>query len=170
VDRGAHDAALDNAWRVTGYMPRDGRDELGQIPQTVACFLLPHDKPGLGARTEANVRMAAAALIIVRKDDDPRVTPGTAQTVDLVTLRHLPQMIVDPATNPTKIARWIWSSLLAHRTLMLPFGTLSREPQQEPPRLLVAGPRESKWPGARAVTATLLRHTARSLIDVQTQP
>jgi hypothetical protein len=170
VDRGAHDAALDNAWRVTGYMPRDGRDELGQIPQTVARFLMPHDKPGLGARTEANVRAAAAALIVVRKADDPRVTPGTAQTVDLVTLRHLPQMVVDPTTDPTKIARWIWSSLLAHHTLMLPLGALPREQQQEPPRLLVAGPRESKWPGAQIMTATLLRHTARALITIQTPP
>ena len=27
VDRGAHEAAIDNGWRVAGYMPRDQRDE-----------------------------------------------------------------------------------------------------------------------------------------------
>ena len=164
MDRGAHGAALDSAWGITGYMPRDGRDELGKIPQDVSRFLVLHDKPGLAARTDANVRAAAAALIIVRRADDPQVTPGTAQTLDLVTLRHLPQMIADPATDPTKIARWIWDTLLAHRTLMLPLGALPRE---DSPRLLVAGPRESKWPGARIVTLTLLCQAAHSLMKIQ---
>ncbi|HSX21410.1 MAG TPA: putative molybdenum carrier protein, partial [Gaiellaceae bacterium] len=56
VDRGAHEAAIDNGWRVAGYMPRDGRDELGPIPPDVARFLVAHEKAGYGARTEANVR------------------------------------------------------------------------------------------------------------------
>ena len=168
MDRGAHEAALDNAWRVTGYMPRDGRDELGRIPQTVSRFLMLHDKPGLAARTEANVRVAAAALIVVREVDDPRVTPGTAQTLDLITLRHLPRMVVDPTTDPTKIAHWIWSTLLAQRTLMLPLEDLPSNPQQFNSRLLVAGPRESKWQKARVVTGTLLRQAARSLMEIQT--
>lgn len=167
MDRGAHEAALDSAWGITGYMPRDGRDELGRIPQDVSRFLVPHDKPGLAARTDANVRAAAAALVVVRRADDPRVTPGTAQTLDLVTLRHLPQMIADPATDPTKIARWIWNTLLAHRTLALPLGALPHESQQNTPRLLIAGPRESKWPGAKIMTLTLLRQVAHSLIKIQ---
>lgn len=27
ADRGAHEAAISNGWNVTGYMPRDCRDE-----------------------------------------------------------------------------------------------------------------------------------------------
>jgi hypothetical protein len=65
VDRGGHEAALDSDWRIAGYMPRDGRDELGRIPQAVAQFFALHDKPGFAARTEANVRTVAAALIVV---------------------------------------------------------------------------------------------------------
>lgn len=165
MDRGAHEAALNNAWQVTGYMPRDGQDELGKIPQAVSRFLMPHDKPGFAARTRANVCSAAAALIVVRKADDPRATPGTAQTLDLVTLRHLSCLVVDPSTNPTKIAHWISDTLLARCSLMLPLEDLPGNPQRSSllPRLLVAGPRESKWRGAQIATMVLLHQSALSL-------
>lgn len=171
MDRGAHEAALDNGWQVTGYMPRDGRDELGRIPQDVARFLALHDKPGLAARTEANVRTAAATLIVVRAADDPRTTPGTAKTIDLATARHLPQMIVDPSTDPKKVARWIYNNLRARGTLPLPLEASTDDPHESiPPRLLVAGPRESKWQGARIETASLLRRIARALTKITQSP
>jgi hypothetical protein len=164
VDRGAHEAALNNGWLIAGYMPRDGRDELGKIPEGVARFLAPHDKPGLAARTEANVRAAAAALIIVRDMNDPRVTPGTAKTIDLAATRRLPRLIVDPTTDTMQIAHWIWNSQRVFGTLFLP---LMAPPGDSlgsiPTRLLVAGPRESKWPGARAETTALLHRVADAL-------
>ena len=158
VDRGAHEAAINNGWRVTGYMPSDRRDEFGLIPPDVARFLVPHDTASYAARTEANVAAASAALIIVPAADNPRVTPGTAKTIDLASRRHLPCKIVDPTTKAALIAHWIWSNLLMHQPLMLPLDGLSRDPA--PMRLLVAGPRESKWPEARVETAVLLRRIA----------
>lgn len=199
VDRGAHEAALDNGWHVAGYMPRDGRDELGKIPEAVSRFLVPHDKSGLAARTEANVRAAAAALIIARDADDPRTTPGTAKTIDLAATRRLPRLIVDPTTDAMQIARWIRGSLLkpiaqqllitallprhghlslAHNarpqpqdgalhTLPLPPAASPSDPlESAAPRLLVAGPRESKWQGARVETAALLRRVAHALTEI----
>lgn len=170
VDRGGHEAALDNGWRVAGYMPRDGRDELGKIPDAVARFLTPHEKTNYVARTEANVQMANAALIIVHNADDPRVTPGTAKTIDLAAGRHMRRLIVDPTFDAERIARWIWSDLLMMmRTLPLPLlGGEALDPV--PTRLLVAGPRESKWSGARAETAGLLRRVARSLAEIAQAP
>lgn len=171
VDRGAHEAALNSNWRVAGYMPRDARDELGLIPQAVARFLILHDKPGLAARTAANVQTAAAALIVVRDVADPRATPGTAKTLDLVAVRRLPQMVVDPTTDPTKVAHWIWSALLTRATLPLPL----EAPPDNPlgsilPRLLVAGPRESKWQRARIETAGLLHQIAIALTEITRPP
>jgi hypothetical protein len=167
VDRAAHEAAIDNGWRLAGYMPRDGRDELGKIPEEVARFLVPHEKTGYPARTEANVQMASAALIVVQDADDPRVTPGTAKTIDLAALRKLPRMIVDPKFDASQIARWIWSELLLmNRTLRLPFADDVEALKPAPTRLLVAGPRESKWQGARVETGALLRHVARALADL----
>lgn len=171
MDRGAHEAALASGWHVAGYMPRDGRDELGMIPQAVAQFLVLHDKPGLAARTAANVQTAAAALIVVRDAADPRATPGTAKTLDLAAVRRLPRMVVDPTTDPEKGARWIWNALLARGTLPLPLEAPPDNPRGSiPPRLLVAGPRESKWQGARLETAHLLRRIALALTEITQTP
>lgn len=166
VDRGAHEAAIANGWRVAGYMPSDKRDELGPIPQDVARFLVPHDRSGYGARTESNVQSASTALIVVRDAADPRVTPGTAKTIDLAARRNLLRMIVDPTTDAVQIADWIWSDLLTPRTLMLPLDGLKLDPA--PTRLIVAGPRESKWRGARAETAALLRRITLAITEIGT--
>jgi len=169
VDRGAHEAAIDNGWRVTGYMPRDGRDELGKIPDAISRFLVAHSKSDYTARTEANVAMANAALIVVHDANDPRATPGTAKTIDLAALRRLRRLIVDPACDAARIARWIWSDLLMMtKTLPLPFETRQIDPV--PTRLIVAGPRESKWPGARIETAGLLRRVGLALTEITRGP
>lgn len=168
VDRGAHEAAIDNGWRVAGYMPSDKRDELGPIPENVARFLVPHDKTSYAARTEANVQSASAALIVVRDAGDPRATPGTAKTIDLAARRNLLRTIVDPTTDATQIARWIWSDLLMLRTLLLPLPGLKLDPA--PMRLLVAGPRESKWSGAQVEATALLRRVALALAEIPRTP
>lgn len=165
VDRGAHEAAIDNGWCVVGYMPRDGRDELGKIPEAVARCLTPHDKTNYAARTEANVQMANAALIIVHDADDPRVTPGTTKTIELATARKLRRLIVDPSHAAEHLACWIWRDLMMMtKTLMLPFGGAALE--AIPTLLLVAGPRESKWPGACVETAGLLRRVGLALAEI----
>lgn len=166
VDRGAHEGAIANGWRVAGYMPSNARDELGPIPQDIAQFLVPHAKKSYAARTEANVGSANAALIVVRDQNAPRETPGTAMTIDLAAKRQLPRMIVDPTTDAAQIASWIWNDLLMRRTLMLPLDGLSLAP--EPTRLLVAGPRESKWRGACGETAGLLRRIALAIAEIRT--
>ena len=166
VDRGGHEGAIENDWRVSGYMPIDKRDELGSIPEDVAKFLVPHDRPGYGARTEANVQSVNAVLIVVRDANNPRETPGTAKTIDLAARRHLPCKIVDPASDAAPIALWIWSDLLMLRTLLLPLDGLRLAPA--PMRLLVAGPRESKWRGARAETAAFLARIALQIAEIRT--
>jgi hypothetical protein len=164
VDRGAHEAALDSGWLVAGYMPRDGRDEYGPIPPDVSRFLRPHEKTSYAARTEANVRASAALLAVVRDVNDSHATPGTAKTIDLAVDRRLPRKIVDPKTDVALIARWIWTDLLVPCTLPLPLDRTCGIPS--PVRLMVAGPRESKWPGARVETAGLLRRVAHALREM----
>jgi hypothetical protein len=166
VDRGGHDGAIENGWRLSGYMPIERRDELGAIPEDVAKFLVPHDKPGYGARTEANVQSVNAVLIVVRDKNNARETPGTAKTIDLAARRNLPCKIVDPTTDAAAIALWIWSDLLMLRTLLLPLDGLKIAPA--PMRLLVAGPRESKWRGARADTVVFLRRIALAIAEIRT--
>jgi hypothetical protein len=166
VDRGGHEGAIDNGWRIAGYMPSDARDELGAIPEAVARFLVPHDKARYSARTEANVASVNAALIVVRDANAPRETPGTAMTIDLAAQRQLPRKIADPSTDATQIALWIWNDLLRPSTLMLPLDGFQPDPVTT--RLLIAGPRESKWRGAQADTAELLRQIALAITEIRT--
>lgn len=166
VDRGGHEGAIANGWRVWGYMPSDARDELGPIPEAVAKLLVRHESPSYAARTEANVRIVNAVLIVVSDADDARRTPGTAKTIDLAKRRGLPCKIVDSTTDAAVIALWIWSDLLMMRTLMLPIDGLRLEPA--PLRLLVAGPRESKWRGAQAETVAFLRRIGLAIAEIRT--
>jgi len=54
------------------------------------------------------------------------------------------------------------------RALPLPLEVKALAPI--PTRLLVAGPRESKWPGARVETAALLRRVAMALAEIPRSP
>ena len=165
VDRGAHDAAIANGWGIAGYMPNDQRDEFGRIPLDVARHLQLHESRSYAARTEANVRTSSAVLIVVRNADDPRTTPGTAKTIDLAAQRNLRCMIVDPTTDAVQIARWIKSGLVP-----LPLDLFEPTLEVPPMRLLVAGPRESRWSGARVETATLLHRVALALAEIARDP
>jgi hypothetical protein len=161
ADRGAHEAAVECGWLVAGYKPHNSRDERGPIPEAVARCLWPCDKPGFGARTEANVRCCDALLVVVPRGENPRATPGTAKTIELAEKFHKRRMIVDPGFPAGPIAAWIWRDLLALRTLPLPLDTRSLDPV--PARLMVAGPRESKWSGAELATVEILRKVAVEL-------
>lgn len=165
VDRGAHEGALDVGWGIAGYMPRDRRDERGTIPESVARYRIPHVKTYYTARTEANVQLCDAVLLVVRLASTPRATPGTAQTLDLAAGLRRPRIVTDPTMPAAPIARWIWDVLIRLRTLPLPIDSASLPPVTTP-RLMIAGPRESKWAGARTETAGLLRRIARSLAEI----
>jgi len=158
VDRGAHEAAIDNGWRVDGYMPRGARDESGKIPADVSRFLREHDSSSYVARTEANVRSCDALLIVVCDAADPCATPGTAKTIGLAVSRGLRRMIVDPRSSSLLVAGWIWRDLTQQQLPLLP-----ETCDADPIRLMIAGPRESKWSGARVETAGFLRHVGREL-------
>jgi hypothetical protein len=165
VDRGAHEAAIESGWRVAGYMPRDARDELGEIPVDVARCLRAHESLLYAGRTEANVRGSDAVLIVVRNTRYAKSTPGTAKTISLAEKLRKRRMVVDPKTDAEEIARWIWQDLLTQRTLPLPLET--RDLDSESVRLMVAGPRESKWSGARVETYKLLRHVCLCLSELR---
>jgi len=166
VDRGAHEAAIANGWRVTGFMPSDRRDERGPIPDDVAKFLAPHDKKGYAARTEANVRTSTAALIIVSDVNDAVATPGTAKTIELADQYRIRRRIVDPRGDAARIVRWLLDDLHKPET-QLSFGIGERPvPEARETRLLVAGPRESKWPEARAEAKALLARVALALVEI----
>lgn len=168
VDRGAHEAAIANGWSISGYMPRRRCDELGPIPADVAQRLTAYESGGYADRTKANVRISDALLVVVPSVQAPERTPGTAMTIDLARERSLSLKIVDPYTNSTEIGDWIASLLrelatTTHSQRLL-FAALETYPVCL--RLMIAGPRESRWNGARAATVQFLREVGLQIQDL----
>lgn len=150
VDRGAHIGAIDNGWLVKGFMPRNGRDEDGPIPPDVARHLERCVDASLPARTRANVVLCQAVLISVADKDDPQATPGTALTMRLAAELGRPRQVICPLDpeEHVRIAEWL---------RMLGIRQSGAVGLLRDLRLMVAGPRASKWPAGQAETAGFLR-------------
>jgi len=143
VDRGAHEGACDNGWQVGGYMSKNRCDELGAIPADVAAHLEPCVTSGYPARTSANLRMAHALLVVVPDKHDPYATPGTRLTLVEAREINLPRLVIDPDEDMRVLGTWIHM--------------LRVRQAREDLRIMVAGPRESRWASGRVDTAALLR-------------
>lgn len=141
VDRGALRGAIDAGFAVGGYMPKNGRDEDGAIPAEIAKHLIRCPLPGYSARTSANLDTVGSLLIIVADADDPLATPGTRMTWEGAQLRKIPRMVVDPnsAVEP-------FVNMLFHWAKRAPVT-----------KLMVAGPRASKWTNGEYEAAAFLR-------------
>lgn len=142
VDRGAHRGALAGALMVAGYMPNDARDEQGMIPFDVAEYLIRCPSSGLVARTHANITLSHAVLAVVADACEkrrPHLSPGTARTLREAKYRNLPHLVVDPSTPIDAVRAWI-DEIYAAR--------IDRD--QMTTRLMVAGPRATRWPEGEA--------------------
>jgi len=156
VDRGAHEAATDIGWQIGGFMPSSCRDEYGPIPSGVSRHLTRCATIGYGARTEANLAIAHALLVVVSDADDPYRTPGTKKTLLDAREIRLPREVVDATSDDLTTAAWL-------RLLFNQVKHQNGQLQVPPFRLMVAGPRESKWTDGRVQTAAFLRRVARQL-------
>lgn len=142
VDRGAHRAALEAGFTVNGYMPANGKDELGPIPGNVASHLRRCGQAGYAARTRANLLIADALLVVVEDRDDPYRTPGSKFTLQQAREMKKPRLIVDEAMPVQHVADWFGS----FATMNAPLTTL-----------MVAGPRASRWERGDVVAASFIR-------------
>ncbi len=152
VDRGAHIAALEIGWHLAGFMPQNGCDELGLIPRQVAKYLEPCPKPGYPVRTRMNVGLADALLLVVEDQRHPDATPGSRLTWDTAKDLGKPRWVIDPNDTPKAVAGWLYPQLQTH----VKKNTLAKTSELRPFRLMVAGPRGSKWPVAQPITTALL--------------
>lgn len=147
VDRGGHVAARTMGWQVAGYMPTNRKDELGDIPRDVACWLTECPKPGYAARTKENLAKSSALLAFVQDAKVPEKTPGTKLTLEWAHKWGVRLLICDPTYSADRAATWLRDGLAQRR-----------DAGKTGFRLMVAGPRESKWAGAQAETVRFLRH------------
>lgn len=153
VDRGAHQAGRQVAgWMPAGFCPQDGKDELGLIPRDVAQYLTPYSRPGYGARTRGNLQVCNALLVVVESCEHAAKTPGTRMTLEHAAKLGRDYYITDLVRPAWAAAEWVQDRVdqFVQMNRVGPF------------RLMVAGPRESKWPRARGATFAIL-------IDIATE-
>lgn len=155
VDRGALDAALEAGTPCGGWCPEGRRSENGAIPARYPLRELPGG--GYRERTRRNVEESDATVIIHRDE----LEGGTALTLAICREFGRPHLVVNAATEGSEeAARWLREFVDEHRVRVLN----------------VAGPRESKWPGAEATARAIVglalrgRHSRRGRRSHDTPP
>jgi hypothetical protein len=133
VDRAALDAALDLGYEAGGWVPKGRRAEDGAIPDRYVMQETP--SRDYEQRTEWNVRDTDATLVLTTG----RLEGGTAAAVELAHRMEKPVFVVDllQPRNLSTILYWLDYEKV---------GSLN-----------VAGPRESKVPGIRAMAMEFLK-------------
>ncbi len=149
VDRGAHRGAVAAGLPISGYMPKDARDERGLIPADVAKFLMRCTIDGFPARTRANLAMSHMLLLVVQDMNDPRATPGSRLTYDEARAMGIPMRVIDPTWDREIVYQWAYHLERARR-----------HAGHTTTRLMVAGPRETRWANAESGTATFVQALA----------
>ena len=140
VERGAFRAAETAGLQLAGFMPIDGRDELGKIPDHVAGRLTPCFERGPRPAVRANVALASGVLLVV--PDARQADKYTAMTATLKTARNLmvPCLICDSATDVDDVVAWA-------RKLPETSGSV---------RVMVTGPRETRWKEGESIARRIV--------------
>jgi len=131
VDRGALEAALECGFACGGWCPQGRTAEDGPIPGRYPLSELPG--AGYEGRTRRNVLDADGTVIIHLGE----LQGGTRQTAEHCVRRAKPHVLIDATScTPEQAAREI-AAFVERESIAV---------------LNVAGPRASKWPGARDFT------------------
>jgi hypothetical protein len=142
VDRGALDAALEAGFPCGGWAPEGRTAEDGRIPERYPLRELPG--AGYEERTLQNVIDSDGTAIL----HSGSLRGGTRQTMLHCVARGKPFELIDAAhTTPQDAARKLAGFVERNRLSVLN----------------VAGPRASKWPGARDYAHATLKHLLRGL-------
>jgi hypothetical protein len=133
VDRGALDAALDMGLEAGGWAPKGRRAEDGIIPDRYPVKETP--SRDYEQRTEWNVRDSDATLVLTTGKPEG----GTHSTIETAHRLEKPVFVVDllKPHNLSSISFWL--------------------DYEQVKTLNVAGPRESKVPGIRAMAMAFLK-------------
>ena len=146
VDRAAHDAALEMGVPIRGWIPRDRWAEDGRIADRYT-GLVETESADVSVRTELNVRDSDATLILTMGPP----TGGTEWTRRCAFAHKRPVLVID--LESLDIAEAVRRASAWLDTLPAPI------------RLNVAGPRASKWPGARDYAYATIRQLLKPAAD-----
>jgi hypothetical protein len=141
VERGAHQGAIAAGLAVGGFCRHDRRDELGPLPAEIADVLTPCIERGPRQAVAANLRLAAAAIIVVPAASEWESFPAMSAVQHATRKFNLPIFVCDPGTNVSEVARWV-------RTVPAPVG---------PVRIAVTGPRATRWLAGEALATRIVK-------------
>lgn len=141
VDRAALDVAIELGLDHGGFCPKGRRAEDGRIPDRYK--LTETESTGYSERTQANINITEATVVLTVEALSVGLTPGTK-----LTLRLLEE---GPLTYP-----WTFGLLECDQEQVREFLR-----QHRPRALNVAGPRESRAGGVYELTKTFLREVLR---------
>ncbi len=121
-------------------MPLDRRDELGPVPAEIAAMLTPCFERGPRSAVRANVAIASGVLLVV--PDASRADTFTAMSAVIQAARAVktPVLAADATTNMAALTDW---------AKVLPETSGST-------RLLVTGPRATRWKDGEALARRIV--------------
>jgi Circularly permutated YpsA SLOG family len=147
VERGAHRAAEATGLRVAGFSTRGQRDELGRLPENVASVLTPCHEQGPRAALRATLAIASGLVILVPEADRFKSYAGVSELVRAG--RTKPIKIIDPRADESYLSSFV--------------ETLPRD--NDPIRLMITGPRGTRWPQGERVAWQLVAGLAMLTAD-----
>jgi hypothetical protein len=141
VERGAHEGAIAAGFKVMGFMAANRRDELGKVPARVSAHLTPTLHAGPRAAIRANFSIAEGVLVVVPEAEHVAKFPAMGWIVSDVRALRLPIFVADHETSAHEFTAWT---------------AFVREARADF-RLLVTGPRETRWQSGEQVARRLVR-------------
>lgn len=154
VDQGAMRGALDAGLGLDGWAPLELRTEAGAVPGDLARYLHEHISEDYDTRTDTNVQISDLVLLVVENELRPLNTPGTKLTYRLAQSQRKPYLIVSGPQHAQAVKLWLRTSINA----VAQAGMLQRKGSY---RLMVAGPRKSKWPDGERMARALIGEVFR---------
>jgi hypothetical protein len=127
-------------------MPLDRRDELGSIPSEIAQSLVPHSERGPRPAVRATVGIASGVLLVVPDAATPDRFTAMSAVLQAIRAARRPFFVADASTNLDDVATW--ANSLAQK--------------DGATRILVTGPRGTRWPEGEAVARRLVAAIAMS--------
>ena len=132
---------------VAGFMPLDRRDELGPIPLDIAACLTPAFERGPRPAVRANISLASGVLLVVPNATTPEKFTAMAAVMQGIRSARTPSLVCDASSNLDDVGRWA-------RGLAETSGST---------RLMVTGPRGTRWGVGEGVARRLVAAVAMTL-------
>lgn len=136
VERGVDRAARFASFAIGGFCSFEGRDELGALPDEVLQSLMRCNQRGARSALRATLDTAHMLIIVVPELSSANELTGIMALRRQARALKIPHVLVDPKTTLSDVISQV-------RRL--------EQVSSEPLRVMITGPRETRWAGGQAL-------------------